>query len=314
MKIAISGSEGQLGLSWQNYLKGDLDDTEAKSSNIHPGYFESKVPKSADSEAIYWLPLNRKQFDLCVPESIHATLDRFQPDVVINTAAYTKVDQAEDEQELAFECNAKGVAALGKACIERDIRLVHYSTDYVFPGVEEDLLKYPSGYPESAPTDPVNIYGETKRMGEQELLSIGGDFLILRVSWLCSAYGNNFLKTILRRAKSHGHLKVVNDQLGVPTFTEDVIGQTLELLQMDARGIFHLGSKGMISWYDFAKKILELADINVPLEAVSSDFFPSTAVRPKFSKLSTSKIENLGITVWPWQRSCKRVVSSLKDI
>ncbi|NBW70230.1 MAG: dTDP-4-dehydrorhamnose reductase [Bacteroidetes bacterium] len=314
MKIAISGSEGQLGLSWQHYLKGDLDDTEAKSSTILPGYYESKVYNSSDSEAIYWLPLNRAQFDLCVPESIQTTLDRFQPDVLINTAAYTKVDQAEDEQELAFECNAKGVAALGKACMERDIRLVHYSTDYVFPGLEEDALKYPSGYPESAPTDPVNIYGETKWKGEQELLSLESNVLILRVSWLCSAYGNNFLKTILKRAKSHGQLKVVNDQIGVPTFTEDVIEQTLQLLQLNAQGVLHLGSKGIISWHDFAKEILEFADINVPIEAVSSDFFPSKAVRPKFSKLSTSKLENLGIKVWPWQRACKRVVSSLKDI
>ncbi len=313
MKIAISGSEGQLGLAWQAYLSGDLNVSNTIPSTVYPGYFESIISKHVVTGEIVWIPLNRTQFDLSKPELVEKVLDRYKPDILVNTAAYTKVDQAEEEKAIALEINAEGVAILAKACKKRGIRLIHYSTDYVFPGEVEDAHLYPQGYPESASTNPINVYGETKLKGEQALLNIGGDFLILRVSWLCGFHGNNFLKTIIHRANTQGHLKVVNDQIGVPTFTEEVVRHTLELIQLNIKGLYHLGSKGVISWYDFAKQILEYSEVNIPLEAVTSDAFPTKAKRPMFSKLSTSKLEELGIEVRPWQNACKRVVSSLKD-
>ncbi|MDZ7683224.1 MAG: NAD(P)-dependent oxidoreductase [Fodinibius sp.] len=157
------------------------------------------------------------------------------------------------------------------------------------PGRKADREAYPDGYPEDAPADPINTYGRTKWEGEQAIRSATDDYLILRLSWVCGQFGGNFVKTMLKLGRERDDLQVVNDQWGSPTFAENVVQNTLALLQADRKGTFNITSGGLITWYDLARAIFELSDIDVAVEAVDSDAFPTKADRPFFSKLGTEK-------------------------
>lgn len=285
MKFLITGAGGQLGRGWQRSLES------------HP----------IDE----FIALNRQELDICNPETIRKVFTEYKPDVCINTAAYTHVDKAEKEHDEAYRGNVLGPQLLAEACAQRGIQLVHYSTDYVFSGKLSDREIYNNGYPEEAPTNPVNQYGASKLAGEKVVVSALPSALIARVSWLCGLDGNNFIKSIIHGAKSFGQLKVVNDQFGIPSFVPYIIEQTRFLLQSRNSGLYHLGSKGCITWYDFAKKIIEYAQLNVPIEAVDCSTFPTQAQRPYFSKLSTSKLEATGMSVPSWEIGCKTLVSDL---
>ena len=264
MKYVIVGADGQLGQEWIKVLSN----------------------RGSEFSAYTFADLDITDF-----EKLDAVLENENPDVLINCAAYTAVDEAEDEIELANLINHTAVKKLAELSLKYKFRLVHYSTDYVFAGNIEDQNTYPDGYPEDVVPEPINEYGLSKWKGEQAIIESGCDFLILRLSWLCGAFGNNFVKTMLRLSKERDSLNVVNDQIGVPTFTSHTVRQSIQLIEQFKNGIYHLGSKGKISWYDFAVKIFELSKIDITVTPVSSKEYITKAKRPSFSKLSTKKIE-----------------------
>lgn len=276
LKIAITGSSGQLGREWCRFLE----------------------EKRGESEV---LPLSSGQLDITDAEGVVRTLDRLNPDIVINCAAYTDVDGAEDDHGSAFAVNEGGVRNLSRWCAVHSRRIVHYSTDYIFPGVSEDRELYPDGYPEDAGTNPINTYGASKLAGESALKESGAPFLILRTSWLCGIYGNNFIRTMLRLAGEREEISVVDDQFGSPSFTENVVFNTWALIEQGKQGVFHITSSGLASWYEFASEIFAKTGRNVKLNPVPSARFPVKAKRPAYSKLSTKKLAEIpGCKVEDW--------------
>ncbi len=287
MKFLIVGADGQLGQEWVHVL----------------------TKQNFDYSAYHYRDLDITDF-----EKLEDVIRKESPETIINCAAYTAVDKAEEEFELANLINHTAVEKLSECCVKYKIKLIHYSTDYVFAGEVSDRNTYPSGYPETAKPDPLNTYGISKLKGEQAIEQSGCEYLILRLSWLCGAFGNNFLKTMLRLSKERKSLNVVNDQFGVPTFTNQTVLDTLGLIKKSANGLFHLGSDGIITWYEFALKIFELSNIEIDVEPVKSSEFKTTAKRPSFSKLDTKKVENeLMIASLPWEEGLEKLLMQLKD-
>lgn len=288
MKILLTGASGQLGQEWQQAVRGRDD--------------------------IILRPYTSSKLDITNSKRLAAELSERQPDVVINCAAFTNVDGAEEQRELAQKVNTDAVTQLAKLSADLGFKLVHYSTDYVFPGRQQDREKYPDGYPEDYPADPINCYGKTKWGGEEAIRQITDNYLILRLSWLCGQFGGNFVKTMLKLGRERDVLQVVDDQWGSPTYTDNVVANTLALLEAESAGTYHITSKGMITWYDFAAAIFELNDINVKIEAVSSDTFVTKAKRPHFSKLSTKKLEAVsGTELIHWCEGLEILLSQLQN-
>ncbi|MFN1836120.1 dTDP-4-dehydrorhamnose reductase [Balneola sp. MJW-20] len=287
MKYLVIGAGGQLGKQWVSELE------------------------SLDVE---FTALNRKALDISDRSAIRKVLEQEKPQVLVNCAAYTKVDQAEDEPEKAELINGVAPGVIADICAQKNIKLIHYSTDYVFRGSEEDEQKYPTGYPEDAPTDPVNEYGKSKLMGESAIVNSGADHLIIRVSWLCGEFGNNFVKTMLRLGSERDELSVVNDQVGCPAFTKPVVNNTLQLIRSSKQGIFHLRSAGRITWFDLASAIFKEKYINVSLNAVSSEAFPSKAKRPNFSLLGIEKAKAVeGVIINDWKSDLSEMLNNLSE-
>lgn len=285
MKLLITGAGGQLGQEWVHFCK---------NRNITFKAFTSA------------------ELDISNSTSILTSIHEFQPDVLINCAAYTKVDQAEDESLKADLINSGSVSVIAAHCKRNNVKLVHFSTDYVFSGSEKDQSELPDGYPENFETNPINVYGKTKREGEIAILESGCKHLILRVSWLCGTYGNNFVKTMLRLAEDRDELTVVNDQFGCPTFADQVVEQCYQLLLQKEEGIFHLSSSGITTWYEFARELFAQRKLDIEVIPVSSSEFKTKAVRPYFSKLSTQKISTIpGITILSWQEGLKRLLNTI---
>lgn len=240
-------------------------------------------------------------------------IDREEPDAVINCAAYTAVDRAESKRDRALKVNALAPGWLGEMCAEKEIMLVHYSTDYVFPGRKEDMDRRPEGYLEEDETDPVNWYGVTKWRGEEAVRSSGCRHLILRLSWLCGRYGENFVKTMLRLGRSRDSLKVVDDQRGSPTYAFHAVASTLALLKEGREGTFHVTSEGLLSWYEFAGAVFELSGMEMDLEPVPTGEFPTEADRPAFSKLSTARLGEVpGAELLDWKTGLKKLLTQLE--
>ncbi len=284
MKYLITGASGQLGSEWVRYFS---------------------------DQQISFSGFNSSQLDITDREAVRRTFQREKPDVAINCAAYTKVDQAEKDPEKAFLVNETGVQNLVEACSEFGSFLIQYSTDYVFPGKKNDREKYPSGYPEDAVADPINTYGKSKRAGEIIIENSTIDWLIIRVSWLCGAEGSNFVKTMLRLAQDREKIDVVADQTGSPTFVPDVVEKSFELIQKKKTGIYHISSKGEISWADFAEKIFKVTGISVEVNRIPSSQFPVLAKRPSYSLLSTKKIEKAGLQPIDWENGLTKLLQKL---
>ncbi|HET6528457.1 MAG TPA: dTDP-4-dehydrorhamnose reductase [Balneolaceae bacterium] len=288
MKIVLLGASGQLGQEWQHFLN------EEKAGDID------------------LLSYNSSQLNITKDEEVRDELEKQQPDAVVNCAAFTHVDGAEDQQELARKVNVEAAGNLARLSDELGFKLIHYSTDYVFPGKKEDRKDWPEGYRENHPAEPINYYGQTKWEGEQAIRSATDNYLILRVSWLCGQFGSNFVKTMLRLGKERDKLQVVNDQWGSPSFAENVVENSFNLMKADQRGIYHITSKGLISWYDFASAIFSMGGVNVDVEPVPSEAFPTKAKRPHFSKLSTAKIKEVpGSKIVGWQEGLKHLLEQL---
>ncbi|UJP64523.1 dTDP-4-dehydrorhamnose reductase [Mongoliitalea daihaiensis] len=281
--ILITGSNGQLGMEFR------------------------KLSQNSNHRFIF---TDRKTLDFSNLVTINDFFDSKSIDIIINCAAYTAVDKAESEQEQASLINSEAVALLGKIAANRQIFLIHFSTDYVFDG------KGFTPYLIDHPTHPVNFYGESKRAGEeamQETLKLNG--LILRTSWVYSEFGNNFVKTMIRLGKERDQLHVINDQVGSPTYAYDLAKFVLTNLvsfTWEGTRVYHYSNEGVCSWYDFAHAIMELKNISCTIQPIPSSQYPTPAQRPSYSVLDKSRIkEDFQVSIPHWRDSLKVCLDKL---
>lgn len=263
------------------------------------------------------LALSRPGFDLAEPATIGPALRALAPDVVVSAAAYTAVDKAESEADLAMRVNRDGPRALAEAAGELGVPILHLSTDYVFDGTK------PSPYVEDDPTAPINIYGLTKLAGEQAIAAASPNHVILRTAWVYSPFGANFVKTMLALSGKRDSLRVVADQIGRPTYAPDIaeaIFSVARRLGDDAspelRGVFHLSGADDASWYDFAASILAGSAARggrpVMVEPIGSADYPTPARRPANSRLDGGKLARaFGVTLPSWRQSLEPCLDRL---
>jgi dTDP-4-dehydrorhamnose reductase len=237
------------------------------------------------------------EFDITSAGDCIRVVEEFKPDVVVNAAAYTDVDGCETNRDLCFAVNAEGVRNIASACRGSSAKIIHYSTDYVFDGTKREP------YLEDDPCRPINTYGESKRKGEQVLIEAAENHVLIRTAWLYGRQGKNFVKAILAKAKEDGKLRVVDDQVGSPTFSFDLAQATKLLVERDCRGIYHVTNRGVCSWYQFAQRILEYAQVpGVTVEPIRSQELNRKAKRPAYSVLSNRKfMEATQKAMRPWQ-------------
>lgn len=262
--------------------------------------------------------LGRPAFDLADhADRIVAALEAQQPDVIVSAAAYTAVDSAESEPELAYQINERGAAAVARAARELSVPLIHLSTDYVFDGSK------PSAYVEEDPTGPATVYGASKLAGEHAVLAEHGNSAILRTAWVYSPFGSNFPKTMLRLARDREEIGVVADQRGNPTSAlaiADAIIQVASnlLARRDSalRGIFHMAAEGEASWAEFAQAIFSASSVwggpSAVVKAIATADYPTAATRPANSRLDCRKLERIHrVRLPPWRNSVEEVVKRL---
>ncbi len=249
--------------------------------------------------------LTRADLDLSHPELVRETLDEIRPDTIVNCAAYTAVDRAEEEPDLARTVNATAVGELARWSDGNGARLVTFSTDYVFPGTGT------RPYVESDHTAPINAYGWSKLEGEEAALSHRG-VLVIRTSWVVSATHPNFVATIIRNARERV-LRVVDDQRGCPTIADDLAAATLRALEAGATGLLHLTNQGETTWFEFAREAVSLSGLDpTRVSPIGTEKYPTPARRPAYSVLGSERLEDLGIEpLPPWRESLPAVVEGL---
>lgn len=288
-KILVTGSTGQIGRSI------------AAIKDNYPAYQ-------------YYL-LDRQAIDIGNAEQCIKVIQQIRPDYVINTAAYTAVDQAEDEIEQAMRVNCHALGYICDALTYVGGRLIHFSSDYVYGGTASSPIS------ENAPTRPISIYGRSKLYGDQLAISSAIPTCILRTSWVYSPYGHNFVKTMLRLSTSHKELTVVNDQRGSPTYAPDLAQAAMDIITQIDRGsvelkafdgVYHCTNQGDCTWYDFAKEIFAKSGIDIAVKPVSSDAYPSKATRPAYSVLDNTRLQwAFGLTLPSWQESLDQCLLAL---
>jgi dTDP-4-dehydrorhamnose reductase len=269
--IVVFGASGQLGQCLKNV---------AEAQGVNAIYFP------AESEA-----------NILDKEVLGKIFETYKPAWCINCAAYTAVDKAEDDIELARKINKTGAENLSMACFQYGSILIHTSTDFIFKGDK------PAPLVETDIAEPINIYGLTKLEGEQEVTRNLKKYYILRTSWLYSEYGNNFVKTMLKLGSERDELKIIADQVGTPTYAMDLAACILNIISADAKayGTYHYSNEGVASWYDFAKAIFDISGTNVKVLPIKTSEYPTRAVRPAYSVMDKSKIKqtfNIEIPYW----------------
>ncbi|RCJ27976.1 dTDP-4-dehydrorhamnose reductase [Nostoc minutum NIES-26] len=268
------------------------------------------------------IPVSRNQIDLTQPDSIRHIIQEIKPDLIVNPAAYTAVDKAESEPELAMAINGIAPGVIAEEAKRLGAAIIHYSTDYVFDGGNK------SPYTESDKPNPQNIYGKTKLAGEEAIASVGVPHLILRTSWVYGLRGKNFLLTMQKLAQEREEIKVVNDQIGAPTWSRAIAEATAQILfqaQQDVSGflaskggLYHLTASGQTSWYGFAQAIFQYNPEHnqrklQKLIAISSKGYPTAASRPAYSLLNNQKLSNTFDLLLPeWQKSLELVLARNK--
>ncbi|MDZ8051103.1 MAG: dTDP-4-dehydrorhamnose reductase [Aulosira sp. ZfuVER01] len=298
MKILLTGVTGQLG--WE------LQRTLMTIGEVIP------VGRSVSNSNL--------QMDLAQPDTIRRTIREVKPDLIINPAAYTAVDKAESEPELAMAINGIAPGAIAEEAKRLGAAVIHYSTDYVFDGSQN------TAYTEQDQPNPQNIYGKTKLAGEQAIASVDVPHLILRTSWVYSLRGKNFLLTMLRLAQEREEIKVVDDQIGAPTWSRTIAEATAQILSQAPQsiydflaskgGLYHLSANGQTSWYGFAKAIFELEDRKSDrklqrLLAITSKEYPTPANRPAYSLLDSQKLSHtFGLVVPDWKKSLELAIAN----
>jgi len=247
-------------------------------------------------------------------DALTSFFQRNKMDYCINCAAYTAVDKAESEKEKAFLINAEAVGELAKICYNHQTKLIHISTDYVYDGTVHNPLK------ENNPVGPINIYGESKLKGEELALEKNPSAIVIRTSWVYSAFGNNFVKTMMRLFKEKSEINVINDQFGSPTYAADLAAVILNFIEQteqgkDFSGIVNYSNSGVTTWYEFAEEIKSLVNSNCKINPIPTSSYPTPAKRPLYSVLDTSKIkELLQIEIPSWKESLKECVDILKTV
>jgi dTDP-4-dehydrorhamnose reductase len=278
--------------------------------------------KLADYETI---PLSRDQLDLTKAHDIRRVVREIKPNLIINPAAYTAVDKAESEPELAFAINAEAAQVLAEEAARLDAALIHFSTDYVYDGSKK------CAYIETDEVNPMSVYGKSKLAGEDAIRAVGAPHLILRTSWVYGAYGKNFLKTILRLAAERDSLRIVADQFGAPTSSESIAAAVVKLVEswqienQNQTGIYHLTNSGETSWYGFSCEIINqynrlIAEKNWPalktqldsIVAITTSDYPTPAARPANSRLHNTKLkQTFGVELPSWQQGLGDVMQKL---
>ena len=293
MKVLVTGKNGQLGQS----IKKIVD--EKKITNLSNYNFTF---------------IGREELNLEYIDSIRSYFDVNEFNIIINCAAYTKVDKAEENQKQANLINHTAVKELATIAKTKNIKLIHISTDFVFNGLNN------KPYTENDATSPLNIYGETKLAGEKAVMSISkSNSLIIRTGWLYSEFGNNFVKTILNLAKKNDALDIVSDQFGTPTYAYDLAFLILYIITTDkflennkSSEILHYSNEGKSSWYDFAKEIIGISGINCQLNPIGAKDYPLAAKRPNYSILSSKKVsEEYDVSIKHWKEALKICLKNL---
>ena len=246
-------------------------------------------------------------FDITDRGATVGTIKKYMPDCVIHCAAFTDVNGAEEKRGLCERINVLGTENVALACNEADAKLIYISTDYVFNG--EGMRPYEP----NDERDPINFYGMTKSLGEDKVRSICPKHFIVRTSWVFGKNGNNFVKTMLRLGEQMEGLTVVDDQIGSPTYTPDLARLLCDMAATERYGTYHATNEGFCSWYDFAKKIMELSGIGCNIKPIASKDYPSPAKRPQNSRLSKEKLVQNGFyRLPPWEDALKRFIKALR--
>ncbi len=282
MKILVTGAGGQLG--------SEIKDLAGEYSTDR------------------FVFVDRDEMPLDNLDQVRTVLEEVQPDIIISGGAYTAVDKAETEPDLVDVINHQAVASMAEWAKSNDKKLIHISTDYVFQGNSAAALK------EDEPTDPINVYGLSKQRGEAAISKSGADAVIIRTAWVYSAYGANFVKTMIRLMSELEEISVIADQIGSPTYARDLAKAILDIIYADRwqAGIYHFSNEGEISWYDFAMAIRELKGLNCQVNAIPTEQYPTPAKRPKYSLLDKTKIKaQFGVVVPHWKDSLQRMLEKL---
>lgn len=285
MKILITGSNGQLGKSIRE-----------RAESILPG------------ATFHFYDV--EEMDICNESEVAREFNSFGPDYLVNCAAYTAVDKAEDEEEKAEDINTKAPGLLAHYAALHSCRMIHVSTDYVFSG------KAYRPYNEEDETLAQGVYGKTKLDGEKAVLAQQTNAIIIRTSWLYSEFGHNFVRTMLKLGRERDELNVVADQIGNPTWAGDLAATILEIIRQkpsnDIPAIYHFSNEGIASWYDLARAIMEIADIDCTVKAVSTEEFPLPAPRPFYSAMDKKRLKSVfGIEVPYWRHSLKECLNRI---
>ena len=283
MVVLVTGSSGQLGQSLQ--------------------FIASQNP------VIDFVFCSSNELDITNSDNCRAIFSKYHPDYCINTAAYTAVDKAESEPEIARLINVIGAKNLAEVCQEFRVVLLHISTDFVFDGQKK------SPYTENDFPNPTGVYGKTKLDGEIAIQQTLKHYFIIRTSWVYSPFGNNFMKTMLRLASERNSLSVVNDQVGTPTNAVDLAEALLEIIiscneqpETDHFGIYNFSNEGQCSWYDFAQKIFEINKLDINLKPIPTSSYPTPAQRPSYSVLDKTKIKKtFDLKIKNWEESLQAV-------
>ncbi len=279
MKMLITGAKGQLG---------------------------TELADKADRSKYELVLADMEEFDLTDNASIESFLEKTKPECVINCAAYTQVDAAEENEELARKVNADAPAVLAEWCAKNNAKFVHVSTDYVFSGESW------RPYSEDDATGPQSAYGRTKLEGEQKVFATNKNAIIIRTAWLYSPYGKNFVKTILKLTAEKEEIKVIADQIGSPTSAADLARAILALLERtDAIGIYHFTDEGVASWYDFAYEIASASGSACHVLPIKTSEYPTPAKRPAYSVLDKSKIKKLIGPIRHWREALQECLEEL---
>lgn len=281
-KILVIGAKGQLGNEFQVLAKE------------YPSYH------------FYFYDI--AELDIVNVELVNKSIGELKPDYLINCAAYTAVDKAEIESELAYAINSDAVRNLAVACNANAVKFIHISTDYVFDGEATEP------YTEESVTNPASIYGLTKLKGEQEAIKNNKDVIIIRTAWVYSVYGHNFVKTMLRLMKTKTELNVVADQFGSPTYANDLAAAIMHIISSGkwVAGIYHFTNEGVITWFDFATEIKNMSGSSCVINPITTAQYPTPAKRPAYSVLDKTKIqETFGTRLKNWKDSLQQCLNKM---
>lgn len=279
MKVLVTGANGQLGYD---------------------------VVKELQKQNIECYGATRKDFDIIDFKATENFITNYMPDAIIHCAAYTAVDKAENEPELCYKVNAEATENIAKICKKISAKLLYISTDYVFDGTKNGF------YEVDDKTNPINVYGKSKLLGEIAVQRILKKYFIVRISWVFGEHGNNFVKTMLRLGKEHKEINVVSDQYGSPTYTADLAPLLVEMIKTDRYGIYHATNEGVCSWAEFAEEIFKIANMNVKVNYITTAEYKTMATRPLNSKLSKKRILEKFFKLPNWKDSLKTFIKNLK--